>query len=149
MILDRIENASLYQGLSENFRLAFEALAGLNPAELSPGQKVQLKGDDVFYSVQEVDCKAPDDEYYEAHRVYADIQYIVDGTEYMGWANIRSLTQREEYKPDIAWYRGKGTMLCLNKGDFAVFFPEDAHMPCRNDGVNPCRSLKVVVKVKL
>jgi YhcH/YjgK/YiaL family protein len=149
MILDRIENAGLYHGISENFKLAFETITSLDLDKLEPGKRYEIKGDEVHFNVQEVDCKAPDDDYYEAHVEYADIQYILDGTEYMGWANLHTLTQREAYKPDIAWYRGKGTMLRLDKGDFVVFFPEDAHMPCRNDGVNPCRSLKLVVKVKL
>ena len=87
---------------------------------------------------------------WEAHRKYIDIQYVLSGRERMGYSNtgkLKALTQYDEEK-DYALYKGKGEMLTFTSGTFAVFFPEDAHMPCikaeNNEEVR-----KVVVKVRL
>ncbi len=152
MIIDRIENAPLYFGLGARFEQALREImkcAG-EPVPTEP-KRVELDGKNLHYNIQFIDGKAPDDDFYEAHVKYADIQYVLDGTEYMGWGSVRDLTLRKEYdaEGDIAWYRGKGTMMRYDKGYFAIFFPEDAHMPCRNNGVEPCRSTKLVMKVRL
>lgn len=151
MIFDKIGNAGLYKGLGENFAKAFSYLEKLDLDSLEPGKSYVVEGTEMSGKVSRIECKAPDNDYYEAHRKFADIQLVVGGTEYMGCQNIGKLEQRAEYdeKGDIAWYRGEGAMLKFEKGDFAVFFPEDAHMPCRNDGKTPCESLKLVIKVKL
>ncbi len=152
MIIDRIENAPLYFGLGERFEKALRALmeeyAGEVPA---PGKRVVLEENNLYYSVSLNNNKTPDDDYYEAHVKFADIQFVLDGSEYMGWANIRDLRPRESYKADadIAWYSGKGTMQYFTRGYFAIFFPEDAHMPCRTNGSTPSQSIKIVAKVRL
>lgn len=151
MIFDSVKNITKYNGLGGRFETAFDFISKMDPAAYEPGKTYHIEGDDLRFNIQTVEGKAPDNEMYEAHVKYADIQYIIDGTEYMGWAEIGSL---EQYKPvdpqgDIGWYRGNGQMLRFDKGTFAVFFPQDAHMPCRNDGVNPSKSLKLVMKVRI
>ena len=150
MIIDRIENAPLYFGLGERFEKALRALmeeyAGEVPA---PGKRVVLEENNLYYSVSLNNNKTPDDDYYEAHVKFADIQFVLDGSEYMGWANIRDLRPRESYKADadIAWYSGKGTMQYFTRGYFAIFFPEDAHRPCIATGDEPKDVKKMVIKI--
>ncbi len=150
MVKDNISNAKQYYGLSERFEKALKALQQLT-AENYPKDRVYVDGDDVFFWVSPVDTNPPDDEMYEAHIKYADIQYVISGEEYMGWELKQNLECREACKPgeDIEWYRGNGTMLRFGEGDFAIFFPDDAHMPCRNNGKDPCKSLKAVAKVRI
>ena len=48
---------------------------------------------------------------WEAHRKYIDVQYIVDGSERMGYTYLRSeLVVREPYDPqkDFAFYEAAG-----------------------------------------
>jgi YhcH/YjgK/YiaL family protein len=151
MIYDCIKNAGLYKGLSENFKKAFSYLENLDIDSLEKDKRYEIEGSDMGFKVTKIECKAPDNDFYEAHIKFADIQLIVSGTEYMGYQNLNKLEPREKYdeKKDIAWYRGEGMMMKYEKGDFAVFFPEDAHMPCRNDGKTECESYKLVIKVKL
>lgn len=151
MIIDRIENAPLYFGLGERFERGLKEMMKCASEPLEK-KSVELEGRDLRYGISNVKCdRAPDDNDYEAHVKFADIQCVLDGTEYMGWANLHDLRLRKAYDADgdIAWYTGKGTMLCVQKGYFAIFFPEDAHMPCRNNGVEPCESVKMVMKVRV
>ena len=68
---------------------------------------------------------------FEAHRKYIDIHYIIAGTEQFGYANIATLTPVTEYNAvdDYILLDGEVNRITLNKGDFIIVFPEDAHIP--------------------
>ena len=152
MIIDKISNAYLYYGLGAGFETALretEALAA-QPVPTAPFKK-ELDGRNVYYSIQFVKGKLPDPEAYEAHSHYADIQAVLGGTEYMGWANVKDLHVNTPYSEehDAGFYGGDGTMLRVPAGWFVIFFPEDAHMPCRCIESDPCSSVKLVAKIKV
>ena len=50
---------------------------------------------------------------------------------------------------DVAFYKNieNASKLVLKDGDFAIFFPEDAHKPCCALNNEPSKVKKVVVKV--
>lgn len=148
MVFDNIKNAHLYKGLGEGFKNAFDYVEKLGLESFLPGDIREIGGG-VSLNVSKIECKAPDNDFYEAHRKFADIQLVLSGVEHMGFQYMKKLSPRVPYdeKKDIAWYSGKGTLIKFEKGDFAIFFPQDAHMPCRNDGGTPCESIKLVVKV--
>ena len=79
MVIDCIENAERYYGLGKRFRAALEWLAVANPDELISGERVEIDGDFVYATMFQVDTLPPDDCKLEAHRDYADIQYIAKG----------------------------------------------------------------------
>ena len=86
----------------------------------------------------------------EAHRNYLDIQYIVQGSETMGWAPIETLTPAGEYNPtkDKIMYSGHVDFMDIAAGYCYVVYPEDGHMP----GVHldaPQSYRKLVVKLKV
>ena len=148
MILDSIKNSDIYcvgnQGLKKGFEFIEEFIK--NPKE--PG-KYEIDGDKVYAMVQEYQTKAPDKA--EAHRKYIDIQYVAEGMELIKYENIEKLIPATEYdsEKDFLLYecRSDMTELILKKGDFAVFYPEDGHMP----GLyvdKPEKVIKIVVKVK-
>ena len=59
------------------------------------------------------------------------MHYIIDGTEQFGYAKIDTLTPVTEYdeKDDYILLLGEASRITLNKGDFVIAFPEDAHIP--------------------
>ena len=150
MVFDNLRNAEKYYGLGPDFKKALEYLKNMDRSTIVPGQRYQID-ENLGFTLGPVHCKAPDDEFYEAHREYADLQVVISGCEYMGVQDIAKLEMREDFKPgsDIAWYRGKGVMLKFEADDFAIFYPQDAHMLCRTDGVNDCTSMKLVIKIKV
>lgn len=148
MILDRLENASLYSSLSPNLQKGFDFLNSADLSALPPGRH-EIDGNNVFALVSEYDSKAHEDCRLEVHRNYTDIQYIVAGREAIGYAllgNQEVLVPFSEEK-DIAFYKGENSPLILEAGMFAVFFPHDVHRPCMQIN-GPVKVKKVVVKVK-
>lgn len=91
-----------------------------------------------------------DNPVFEAHRRYIDLQYIVQGDEVIRWAHTDRLAETQAYSEadDYALFRGEAQAeLRLHAGDWAVFFPEDAHAPCIRLDSETC--LKLVVKLPI
>jgi uncharacterized protein, YhcH/YjgK/YiaL family len=147
MIIDSLSNYKSYEGLSSRFKKAFEYLASTDFSKLEPG-KYEIDGTEVYASVMEGNTKLKEAGKWEAHKKYADIQFIVEGTEVMGYTYISNLEANTEYNEvkDVFFGIASGDLVTVNSGMFAVFMPQDAHMPglCVN---NPEKVKKVVVKV--
>lgn len=147
MIVDKLSNYSLYAGLCARIEAAFKYLVASDLKSLEPGKYV-LEGENVFAVVQEYDTKPVLEGKLEAHRRYIDIQYMVSGEEQMGYSHIGALTESEPYtkERDVQFFQGKSSMVLVEQGMFALFFPEDAHMP--GIMIDERKSVKkVVVKV--
>ena len=147
MIFDRIENIESYTALSERIAKALRLLKETDFASMEPG-RYEVDGTDLYYMVQCYDTR--DNNKPEAHRDYADIQYVVSGKENMGVAPLKDMGEPIEGKPekDIWFYSGKITDVPMTEGVFTILFPQDAHAPQRINGeVSAVR--KVVVKVRL
>jgi len=149
MILDKIENADLYANISENLKKGFDFLKNTDLLNAEIG-KHEIDGKNVFALVSEYESKAHQDCRLEAHRTYADIQYIVSGKEAIGFATLNDQTVTAEYNTDkdIIFFSGETEQLTVEAGMFAVFFPQDVHRPCMQIG-GPEKVKKVVVKVKM
>ena len=86
----------------------------------------------------------------EGHLEYIDIQYIVKGSEIIGWAKKDGQKESIPYsnERDIAFYEGDYEPIKLDAGQFVIFYPEDLHLPCLKNG-KPSVVKKVVVKVRI
>jgi YhcH/YjgK/YiaL family protein len=147
MILDALANAGLYAFSNPRLVRGFEFLRSRDLTTVPVG-RVEIDSDLLFASVQEYPTRLPDQCFWEAHRKYIDIQYVIRGTERIGYAPLASLRVAQPYDEakDFAKLDGTGDVLRVDAGMFAVFFPHDAHMPCMAaDAPAPVR--KVVVKV--
>jgi len=149
MIIDTLANAGLYGGMNSRLAAAFDYLRKNDFNPLADG-RYDLDGDRLFALVQRYDSKPRDRGKWEAHRKYIDVQYIVQGIERMGYANVKRLkvTQPYDEKGDCELFDGPGDFLTCPAGAFMVFAPADAHMP----GLavtKPEPVIKVVVKVKI
>ena len=112
-------------------------------------EKIELDKDNfaleqVYISKEREAC------FFESHKQYIDVQYILEGEEIIEVASINDLPIDEKYNQDIDLLKYKSTsnssIIKLRKGDVAVFFPEDAHMPCVKLK-NMVKVIKTVVKV--
>ena len=147
MIADKLANSHLYLNLSSGLERGIEYLSTQDLQGLEVG-RYPIEGDRVFALVQEYDSKPLEEGKYETHRKYIDIQYIVSGREFIGYTNVVNLKSLDSYdgEKDIQFFAGEGDLVRLEAGMFAVFFPEDAHMPCISvDGPEAVK--KVVIKV--
>ena len=151
MIADRLENAKLYKGLSPRLAKAFEHLARLAAAVPADG-KLELEGKDIYAIVQSYETKPAAEKKWEAHRNYIDIQYVAEGVEVMGWAPVGQLAPAGDYNPEkdvINFKAAAGSPVLVEKGAFALFFPEDGHQPGVQSGAGSVKVRKIVVKVKV
>lgn len=121
------------------------AFAFLNRSDLATmaEDKYDLAGDSVFATVYSFIPKDFKDSKWEAHRRYADIQYMISGVEKIGKASASALEEKTPYDTtkDIAFYTGKGKFHIAKPGTFFIFFPGDAHRP--DVKVHPSDTLKV------
>jgi YhcH/YjgK/YiaL family protein len=150
MILDTLDHSPSYQALTPRLARGLAWLASCPPG-LADG-RYDLEGDQLFALVQSYETVPAAQKKYEAHRAYADIQYIVAGSEIAYYAPVGALLAETTYDDvkDFQLYRdpAQETALCLSTGRFAVFLPQDAHKPgCIAE--QPCSIKKIVVKVRL
>ena len=146
MILDRIENASLYYPLGGRIETALRALQTDKVAHAGIG-RLELQGSDLFALVQEYPTRPRELGKWEAHRRYIDLQYVVQGAEGMGYANIHHLQQGEyDANKDFLSLHGEGDLIIVKSGYFVLLMPEDAHMPCMALG-EPAPARKIVLKI--
>lgn len=148
MVLDSLQNSALYEGLHPAFKQAFDYIKATDFSKLEPG-KIELNGKDLFVNYAEVTGKDEETAKMETHNEYIDIQVAVQQSEVMGYTPGCELKEpRDVYNPekDITFFYDKAqTMLHVNVGQFAIFFPEDGHQP----GIGEGTWRKIIVKVKV
>lgn len=149
MILDRLENASLYFGYNSRMKAAFEFLRQHRDGNLADGEH-EVDGRNLFAIVKDFATRELKGPVWESHRNYIDIQYVVSGVERMGWAHLDYLKNgvTTPYDPanDAALYEGDGVWIDMKAGEFVVFGPSDAHAPIIK--LNGCEKVrKIVMKV--
>jgi YhcH/YjgK/YiaL family protein len=147
MIVDRLENASLYSNLAPRVTTALAYLRDKDFASMEPG-RYDIQGDEIYAMVQEYTTKDANEVKWEAHRQYIDVQYVARGNERMGYANLGELTVIQDYqeKDDYLLLEGEGDFLAMVPGTFIVLGPQDAHMP-QVAASTPSAVRKVVIKV--
>ena len=148
MFFDHLSNISLYKGLSPDIYSGLEFLHQLSP-DIAPGT-YQLTPR-VKAIVSEYETKVKNEVGFEAHRKNIDIQYLLKGEERIACMPIEKLTESTPYseEKDAAFYNEEGVKaqeMVIGSGYFAIFFPQDGHMPqlCVDE---PRMVKKVVVKV--
>ena len=138
MIIDTLAHAAAYQKLSLSLAEALRFLQNTNLVALADG-RFELEADEEFASVESYATKPVEQKRWEAHRKYVDLQYVIKGAEWMGYAPIETLEVIEPYDQakDIEWLQGEGSFVQLPAGSFAILAPQDAHMPgvcCKQSG---------------
>ena len=149
MIIDKLRNASFYYGINEKIATALKYLEKTDLLEIQNG-KYEIEGDDIFVIVQNYHTKPLSEGKFEAHGKFIDIQYMIKGTEKMGYTYVHKLKSVTEYdeEKDIIFFEGEGDFVIVDEGFFTIFAPEDAHMP----GIESKTSeyvKKAVVKIKV
>lgn len=137
--------------LTERVKLGLDYLENTDFSIVENG-KYEILDNEVFAIVQDYTSKPLAEGKFEAHRKYTDIQYIIEGEEQIGVSDIRNFTESTQYdsEKDIIFLTPKANItpevIILKEKEFAVFTPNDAHMP--SIAVKTANFVrKVVVKV--
>ena len=150
MIVDRLTNWRLYRGLAPRLVRALEFLRDADVRSLSLGRH-DLDGDRLFALVQEYTTKPLEQCRWEAHQRYCDVQFVARGAERIGVRNIEFLRVEQPYdaERDVAFFVGEGDFITLDAGSFAIFAPQDVHLPCLVAGEQPQSIRKIVLKAEV
>lgn len=107
---------------------------------------------DTFANVMSYETKLRKDCCYEAHKKYIDVQILLDGCEIIATEHIDVMHKYKCIQPfadgdtELFELNDEGKDNILNKGEFIILFPEDAHMPCVcKNSPSPVR--KAVIKI--
>jgi YhcH/YjgK/YiaL family protein len=148
MIVDTLDNSTRYFGLGERIATALKYLRD-NDCTTLPAGKIPIQGEQIYALVQDNTTKPREQGVWEAHRKYIDVQFVAVGVEEMGYSNIKTLTVKKPYdaQADYALFDGSGSFVTVPAGSFAIFFPEDGHIPGSAVDGRPAAVRKVVVKV--
>lgn len=151
MIVLRLQEWDRYAELGE-VRMAFDFLEQhRTAADLADGR--HDLDDERTYAIMVTHTPKPASECrFETHQRYADIVYIAEGTEMIGYAPVTDLVPTGGYdqEKDLSFYETPDffTPVLLRAGMVAIFYPEDGHMP----GViyeHADRVRKIVVKARV
>jgi YhcH/YjgK/YiaL family protein len=147
MIVDRLEHEPEIPHLAARLRQGLEWLRTTDVGALPAGRH-DIDGDRLYALVQQYTTRSPDECRWEAHRMYADIQYVVSGVERIGHAPLADAHEREPYDGarDVAFFEPGDEFVVLHPGMFAIFLPEDVHAPC-GAADKPAAVRKIVLKV--
>ena len=146
MILDTLENLGCYERVHSALPRALAFLRRPDLKELAPGRH-ELDGERVYAMIACGPGRTRAEGLLEVHRRYIDIQLVLSGTDEMGWKPLADCRQPSGvYDPDSDAQLFADTpdaWVLVGPGQFALFLPEDAHLPMVGDG----EILKAIAKI--
>ena len=138
----------------KEFQIAFNYLENITNDFLliKEGECIkEMINDDIFVLKQAYSTKNREDCFFESHRKYIDIQYMVRGEEIMDVSPIEDLVEINPYddKTDFIKYTGKdaNSSLYIKEKELAIFYPEDGHQPCIRTNNSSKLIYKAVIKI--
>lgn len=150
---ETLDKAFFTKQYLNNPRLWSKAFSFLNDNDLmnlAPGN-YPIDGDNLYAIVLEYKTKDLEETNFEAHKKYADIQYVIDGKEKIG---VVDLSKTKEFIPyddakDIGFFTTEeGIYKTATKDNYFIFFPHNSHRPSIKVDDNS-EVKKIVLKVQL
>lgn len=130
MIYGTIANRNRYGFLEDNIQKCFEYIKENHLEDFENGS-YSIEDDIIFFNVVEYMTKTNKSEgFWEAHRRYIDLHYILRGSEKINLNFISKLKQGDfAEEDDFLPLEGEAAAsVILTSGDFLICYPEDAHM---------------------
>jgi len=149
MVIDKLKNSDLYCFENQRIKTALEFLAKTDFSKIEDG-KYEIDGENIYYIKTKYLTKQTEEAQLEAHKKYIDVQYVLKGSEKIGYLPFNNQNVFKEYddENDYMLFDEDCSYLVFTEGMFAILFPEDLHKP----GIkteNPEEVKKVVIKVKV
>lgn len=146
MIIDTLDNFDAYRGVHPLFAQVAEFLGANDLGQLAEGRR-EIGTAGCFALVSQYPTLEPGEGFIECHRRHIDIQIMIRGVEAIGVCRRAacSVSARDEER-DFETLEGEVDLITLRPGSFAVFFPQDGHMPKLRHGAAAIVR-KLVVKV--
>jgi len=115
--------------------------------------RYDLDSEGLFVNIMRYTTKLREEQKYEAHKKYIDVQYIIEGEEGFYLKDISKIEEKDLIDPykeesDIMFFANtiEGEYHVLKAGQFLIMDPFCAHMPGVAPG-EPAYVRKMVVKI--
>ena len=117
-----------------------------------PEGKCWIREPEIYADVSSYKTRSVHEGRLETHKRYVDIQIMLLGSERMDVTPPDALSPDTDYdeQKDIRFYKRVETpavRLLMVPGNFAMFFPQDAHSPQLTPGSEALEVKKVVIKI--
>lgn len=135
--------------LDQKILACFEYAQTHDLMAMTPGFH-EINGNVFYVNLCEYTTTRAEDRFWEAHRDYLDIHYMVDGAEQIDLCFIENM-QQGEYVPAQDFLPMEGEPnghVVLEKGDFLVCYPHDGHRTAIQVG-EPMKIRKAIFKVQI
>ncbi|MDR0484300.1 MAG: YhcH/YjgK/YiaL family protein [Alphaproteobacteria bacterium] len=147
MIIDYLKNKKLYNDAKIQKILDFIEITDFSKIE----EGKTVIDDDNFFMLSNLTTKNMEEGFWESHKKYIDIHYVLEGEELFGYENISELKINKDYneEKDLITYHGDmRNPIVLKPNMFIVAYPEDAHMPNILVGDKKAPLKKIIFKIK-
>lgn len=148
MITDSLTCLDRYLGIHPALDTAIRWLALHDPAAL-PNGRTEIDGQDVYINVMDAALRPAEGADFEYHRLYADLQIDLTGSEYWAWTTRAEPTGPFDPAADCGFAAGpEQSSGLLGEGRFALFLPGEYHKPSCISPVSETLR-KAVVKIRM
>ncbi len=152
MIIDKLENAELYENIHPGFKLVVEWMRNVADPDMAEGRYDIEGGTGLCYAYKwDKASRKYDETDLEAHTKVIDFHLVLEGEEYFGVAPIEDGDEGLDYVPehDIIHYKDHGSnCIHLKQGDMYLVWPHEGHKSyCHFD--KPYMVKKIVGKLVL
>ena len=130
MIYGTIHDQNRYGFLEDNIQKCFAYIKAHHLEDFEKGS-YPVEGDVLFFNIVEYKTKTDNSEgFWEAHRRYIDLHYLLRGCEKINLNFIGQLKQGAFVEEDdfLPLEGEAAASVILTPGDFLICYPEDAHM---------------------
>lgn len=148
MIIDRLCESKSYEKLHPLFKQAFDYIKSKDFLHIEPDKHI-LEEDALIVMINDATLKPQEKARLEIHDRFIDIHIPLSQTEHFAWLSRDLLKNEAEpfnLDKDAQHFLDKpSTYFELDPGNFAIFFPNDAHVGCIGEG----SIRKIVIKVRV
>ncbi|MEO6078096.1 MAG: YhcH/YjgK/YiaL family protein [Candidatus Andersenbacteria bacterium] len=127
-----------------------EAFSWIQEHSNLPAGEHEIQGRELYANIQSLDTLPLSESSFEMHQQYIDIHYCVEGGEAIGYAPIGTLEEKEPLNTEKDYQLFHPTQqfntCVLQPGQFAIFYPQELHMPKLQNGFDTHVS-KIVIKM--
>ena len=144
MIIDKFDNIRFYSCMLNNLENGLQAVEALRNPEAG-----RYEFDGGFFLVQKGETKPMSEGTFEAHRKYADVQIVLEGSEEIAWADLGDLKEDGEYNGDndkAAYTGAEDNVMRITAGVCYIAFLHDGHKAVRHTA-RPQSYSKIVMKL--
>lgn len=149
MIFDELSNLRRYSSLSPNFKKAIEFILDTDFTDISTG-KIIVDPDNVICTIVDHNLEKQNN-FWESHKLYADIHFVVSGNEIIRYTPIPAV-EVSPYSSDndstiFSGCTGVPVQFDMRKNQFLIFFPGEIHQTNNQSPESP-HVKKVILKVR-